>query len=326
MKQRKKVSVVIPAYNIESYIGACMDSLLRQTYHALELLAVDDGSTDRTGAILDSYAAKDSRVHVIHQENGGVSAARRRGLAVASGAYISFCDGDDTMESDMLELLVHNLEQQQVDISHCGYEMNFPSHTDFYYNTGEKRYMNREQGLEALLRGDQIEPALYNKLYRKKLFRGLSLADNVRYDEDLLWNFYLFSAAESSFFEDVCKYHYRIREGSACTSGISARSVEDPLRVSAEIMEHVSNRPGLYAICYQRYIRQLLYPCTHSMGCSEACQEQLREEMRTGRLRQYAPLRLRGMAFGVRYLPRTYRLVRRVYDRVSGNVHKYDPN
>ena len=93
----KLVSVIIPAYNIEDYIGRCLDSVLSQTYKNLEILVVDDGSSDCTGEILDDYEKKDQRIRVIHKENGGVSSARNIGIEAATGDYIGFVDGDDLM-------------------------------------------------------------------------------------------------------------------------------------------------------------------------------------------------------------------------------------
>ena len=97
----KLVSVIIPAYNIEDYIGRCLDSIISQTYKNLEIIVVDDGSRDRTGEILDNYAKKDRRIKVIHKENGGVSSARNKGIEVAEGDYIGFIDGDDLIEPEM---------------------------------------------------------------------------------------------------------------------------------------------------------------------------------------------------------------------------------
>ena len=95
----KLVSVIIPAYNIEDYIGRCLDSVLSQTYKNLEIIVIDDGSSDRTGEILDDYEKKNHRMKVIHKENGGVSSARNIGIDRANGDYIGFVDGDDRVKS-----------------------------------------------------------------------------------------------------------------------------------------------------------------------------------------------------------------------------------
>ena len=119
----KLVSVIIPAYNIERYISRCLDSIMAQTYNNLEIIVIDDGSKDQTAEILDDYQKRDSRIIVVHKENGGVSSARNNGLDIATGDYISFVDGDDLIESNMYEILVKILEKEKTDIAHCGYQM-----------------------------------------------------------------------------------------------------------------------------------------------------------------------------------------------------------
>ena len=111
-----KISVIVPVYNTEKYLHRCIDSVLAQTYKDFELLLIDDGSKDSSGAICDEYAARDSRVKVFHKENGGVSSARNAGLAIASGDWIMHLDGDDWIEPDMLERLIQKGEDTGADI------------------------------------------------------------------------------------------------------------------------------------------------------------------------------------------------------------------
>lgn len=113
------ISVIVPVYNVEKYLSQCLDSILGQTYEALELILVDDGSPDRSGAICDEYAGKDSRIRVIHQENRGQSAARNRGVAEARGEWICFVDSDDFIHPQMLELLYQAAQEEDCDISLC---------------------------------------------------------------------------------------------------------------------------------------------------------------------------------------------------------------
>ena len=104
----RTISVIVPVYKVEPYINHCVDSILAQTYRDFELILVDDGSPDNCGKICDEYAKQDSRVHVIHQENKGVSAARNAGISLAKGEYISFIDGDDYVEKDFFERIIRN--------------------------------------------------------------------------------------------------------------------------------------------------------------------------------------------------------------------------
>ena len=116
-----KISIIVPAYNIEAPLPRCLNSLLAQEYSNLEIIVVNDGSKDDTGAVMDAYAAKDSRIKAIHKENGGVTSARLRGVAEATGEWIGFCDGDDFVEPDMYARLMKNAADHNAQISHCGY-------------------------------------------------------------------------------------------------------------------------------------------------------------------------------------------------------------
>lgn len=177
---KKLVSVIIPAYNIEKYIGRCLDSVLSQIYENLEIIIVDDGSSDGTGKILDDYEKRDSRIKVIHKENGGVSSARNKGLDMAVGDYIGFVDGDDIIAPEMYETLVKLLEEEDADIAHCGYQMVFPDRVDYYYNTGKRKVQTTKEGLKDLLLGEIIEPGLVNKLYKKSVIKNHRLDETVK--------------------------------------------------------------------------------------------------------------------------------------------------
>ena len=173
-----KISIIIPAYNLEDYLGATLESVLAQTHRTIEIIVVNDGSKDGTGAVADRYAQKDSRVRVIHKENGGVTSARLRGVAEATGEWIGFVDGDDLVEPWIYEHLLKNALKYTADISHCGYQMVFPNRVDYYYNTGRLVQQDRASGLNDLIRGQFVEPGLCNKLYRRELFEPL-LKENL---------------------------------------------------------------------------------------------------------------------------------------------------
>lgn len=227
------ISIVVPAYNIELYIARCLDSLLSQTYRNLEIIVVNDGSTDETGAIIDAYASRDSRVVAVHKENGGVSSARICGIHAAKGDYIGFVDGDDFAEPEMFSRLLKNMLEYNADISHCGYQMVFPDgHVDMYYNTGKKLVQDRETGLRDLIQGTFVEPGLWNKLYRREIVLGFEQSplwrDGIRVNEDILMNYILFSRAQKSVYEDIPYYHYILRKGSAATSQGKLYQVQDP--------------------------------------------------------------------------------------------------
>lgn len=326
----KKISIIVPAYNIEPYLGRCLDSLLAQSHPELEIIVTDDGSTDGTGALLDWYAAEHPQIIAIHQPNGGVTSARLAALKQATGDYIGFVDGDDLVEHEMFQTLIDDAEHYGADIAHCGYQMVFPSgRIDRYYGTGRVVEQNGETGVLDLIRGDFVEPGLWNKLYRRELIEHFLAEDRmdwtIRINEDLLMNFLLFSLAKKAVFRDICPYHYMLRKGSASKAKTQPYKLLDPQQVLCRIWVETAGREQIHQVAYQRYIRVLIQN-TAQTACPEVSQ-QARETLRKLRGSQeheLLPRKERYMALGAAELLPIYRLVRWFYDRVTGNYRKYD--
>ena len=170
----EKISIIIPVYNLEKYIKRTAESVLKQTYTNIEVIIVDDGSSDESWKIIQKIADKDNRVIPIHQENGGVTSARLKGIRRSTGEWIGFVDGDDEIESDMYEILLNNAKRYNADISHCGYQMIFEDgRVNYFHNTGCLVQQDRTTGLKDLLDGSLVEPGLWNKLFHKNLFHSL---------------------------------------------------------------------------------------------------------------------------------------------------------
>lgn len=235
------ISVIVPAYNLENYIARTLDSILTQTYKDIEIVIVDDGSTDSTGEIIDKYSEKYPSIKVFHIENSGVTNARLTGIANACGDWIGFCDGDDYIEPDMYEHLMSNAVEFDADISHCGYRMVFvDGRVNYFYDTGRLVHQDKLTGLKDLLDGSFVEPGLCNKLFNKKVFHSLLHDDvmdkDVKNNEDLLMNFILFSSAEKSIYEDFCPYHYIVRNNSASRAKLNKHKIYDPIKVREDIL------------------------------------------------------------------------------------------
>lgn len=230
------ISIIIPCYNIESYIEKTLDSVFAQIYRNIEVIAIDDGSRDGTGTVLDRYAKKESRLRVLHQKNQGVSAARIQGIEVSCGEYIGFVDGDDLIDADMYKRLYHNAVTYGADISHCGYRVVNQNSVRYCYNTGKMIEQNRKNGVVDLLEGAIIEPGLCCKIYRRNLFNPIlsgktGFDPTLRLNEDLLLNYFLFRIADKSIYEDFCPYQYIKREGSASQSESRIIDYSHPIRV-----------------------------------------------------------------------------------------------
>lgn len=212
-----KISVIVPIYNCEPYLPACIDSIIEQTYNNLEIILVDDGSSDGSLDICNRYAEKDRRIIVFHQENKGVSAARNQGLKLASGELFSFIDSDDTLDLDMYELLVKFLNENNADVACCGYKHIVRDEIRLVNDTKKVYVQNQEQALKSLISGYMLYGGLWNKLYKKAIVDKLSFREDIKINEDILFNFEAISNSNIIVFADYAKYNYVARFGvSAC--------------------------------------------------------------------------------------------------------------
>ena len=239
------ISIIVPVFNLENELPRCLDSILTQSYQNIEVVVVDDGSSDGSADVMRRYSEKDSRIKPVFQENGGVTSARLHGVREASGQWIGFVDGDDKIESDMYERLLRNAAEYHADISHCGYQMCFDDgRIHYFHNTGLLVQQDKITALKELLSGSRIEPGLCNKLFHKTLFHSLlhgeAMPLDIKINEDLLMNYRLFSEAERTVFEDWCPYHYIVRSTSASRAKLNDHKIYDPIRVKEIIRKTAS--------------------------------------------------------------------------------------
>lgn len=186
-----KISVIIPVYKVEAYLRQCVDSVLAQTYSNLEVILVDDGSPDGSGAICDEYAAKDSRVKVIHKENGGQGSARNAGLDAATGEYLAFVDSDDWIDPDMYEKLLALLQEHDADIAEGSYRFYRPWKTSNQIlecpNTQSVAVWEGKKIIERFYFGpdtfSDVAVMVWNKLYKASLLRELRFKEGFIYED-----------------------------------------------------------------------------------------------------------------------------------------------
>ncbi len=256
------ISIIVPAYNMEEYIGRAIENLQNQTYKNLEIFIVNDGSTDATETICRRYQSSDPRIRLINKQNEGPAAARETGYLNASGDYIGFLDADDTIEPDMYQFLLEAVLKYDADIAHCGYRMVFEdgTHKD-YYGTNKLIVQNHQKGLLDLLEAKNVEPSLCNKLYARCLFDNIKNETVFSINEDLMLNYLLFSSSNKAVFIDTCKYYYNKHSGSNSRS-FSVRHFTDPVGVKETIVKYsVNESVEVQALAKRRLLSQYIMNC-----------------------------------------------------------------
>ena len=221
----KKISVIIPAYNVAPYLERCLDSVIRQTYDDLEIIIVDDGSADSTGRIADRIAETDRRVRVVHQDNRGLGAARNTGLDLATGELLAFVDSDDWLETNAYEVMAGKMEEYGCDVVTCGrnvVEKGGFLHNEYCMEEGELVRPGREIIRRFLMR-DGMNMAAWDKLYRAEVFDGIRFPEGFLVSEDFVPIYSVMSRANAVFLSGQPLYNYYRRPGSITTSPFSER-------------------------------------------------------------------------------------------------------
>lgn len=214
-KQNDKISIIVPIYNCEKFLDKCLDSLARQTFDNLEILLIDDGSTDNSANICKKFCDKDNRFIYIYQDNAGVSAARNKGLSLAMGDYIGFCDSDDWCEPDMYEVLYNLLISTNSDISCCAYLKddninNFKINNDITIYQGISKITNVIFDFSS-----SVNLAVWTKLFKANIVKNIKFCTGITIGEDSLFLFDALNLCNKYAFKQVYKYHYVYRENSA---------------------------------------------------------------------------------------------------------------
>lgn len=182
------VSIIVPVYNVANYLPKCVDSLLVQTYNDIEILLIDDGSTDGSGEIADQYAKQDNRIRTFHQPNGGISAARNKGLEVMRGDYVMFVDGDDYVSKHFCKAALDLAIKNQVDIVSFGYYTFQEQGGELELRaTHEPRFLDKEQAIqELILRSDVMYNYAWNKFFKSQLFKDLRFPEGMTFEDSAI--------------------------------------------------------------------------------------------------------------------------------------------
>lgn len=252
------ISVIIPVYNVQPYLERCVSSVCSQTYSNLQIVLVDDGSTDESGSLCDKLSEADSRIQVIHKDNGGLSDARNAGLEMAKGEYISFVDSDDWLEPEFFELLLCAILRFSADIAGCEYRR-CSVMEPFDHSSEEGRFIayDRITAMEGLI-VNQIQQVVWNKLYVKSILRGLRF-EKGKYHEDEFWSYQVFARIRKYVSVDYVGYHYFQRTDSIMGEKYSLKRL-DAVKAKVLRQKYLNNSMPELAVVGRR---NLFFTCLY---------------------------------------------------------------
>ena len=240
MKEMPLISVILPVYKVEKYLDRCLQSITDQTYRNLEIILVDDGSPDSSGAICDAWAAKDSRIRVIHKQNAGAGAARNTGLDAATGEIVSMIDSDDYLEMHMFEHLL-SLMTEDVDIAEC--DICWTELDDLPMDDGSKAETGVYDVTDAMrlhIRDEIFCQTPPNKLYRRKTIGNIRFPVGNLIDDEF-FTYKVIGNAKKLARSSACMYAYRQQPGSAMHKSFSLRRLQG-LEAKQQRLEYLKNR------------------------------------------------------------------------------------
>lgn len=255
-QEKPLVSIIVPVYNVEKYLQACLESLARQTYPALEIILIDDGSTDSSGKMCDEFAQKDPRFKVVHQANGGLSNARNHGIQLAQGEYLTFVDSDDTVTADYVTFLYELLETK-------GFKspMSICALNNVYLATGVEKNdgnglvttLSGKKAIEMMCYHDLVDTCAYAKLAKKELYETVAFPEGKIF-EDIATTYQLFMQCDSIECGFLPKYNYMLRSGSITTSGFNAKKLELLEMTDQMAQDVVARYPDLASAVKRRQV------------------------------------------------------------------------
>ena len=248
------LAVIVPCYHAEKYIDKCISSIVGQTYTNLEILLIDDGSVDNTGALCDEWQKQDTRIRVIHQQNTGSSYARKKGVECATAEYITFVDVDDWIDRNMYADMMSALLSTNSDIAQCGYckvyEDGHIEHCTQEGKTASIEVLGREEGVLLILDDKKWKSYLWNKIFRKHLFDHVVFPKDLNRGEDMISHDLFHHASQSVYLPDEY-YHYYQSDGSL----LRTNDVASQIKLQFQYAQNA----------YSRYLFVKKYPQYHSM-------------------------------------------------------------
>lgn len=248
------ISVIIPIYNVSRYLPQCMKSVLSQSYQDLEIILVDDGSTDDCPKMCDNYKEQDARIRVVHKENGGLSDARNAGMMIARGEWIYFADSDDWLVQDAIQKLYHFAIENHCDVVQGGLYYAYQDHLLYRQATKvEQRcpVLERDEAMRELIINDRVKNFAWGKLYKSDLIHDLFFPVG-KFFEDSFWQHLVMDRVARYGIIDEPLYYYRQRNNSI--SGMPSNRLNDLLEGNRERLNFIHERyPELYPLMKRKY-------------------------------------------------------------------------
>lgn len=288
----KKISIIIPIYNVEKYLKRCIDSIVNQTYKNIEIILVNDGSPDNCGKICDAYAKNDSRIKVIHKENGGLSSARNAALDIASGDYIMFVDSDDWISEVSLDQLYEYIEADYdiINFKFSFVKENSKELIETHNDIKDSYECDLITYIDKLFSGE-LNFFIWNKLYKKNLFDEVRFPEGRNY-EDLATIYKLYFKAKKIIVTDYTLYYYWLGNSNSITSNSTVKNMTDYLLSTKEIYEvnknylQINNRDfSNVDTWYKMMIIQLLINYTKSIYKDDDLKKEILSELKNSKAR-----------------------------------------
>ncbi len=283
------ISVIVPVYKAEAYLEKCIKSIINQTYRNLEIILVDDGSPDKCGEICDEFAERDSRIRVIHKENGGQSSARNAALDIMTGDYVGFVDSDDWIEPNMYEHLYELILKNNAQIAACGLQCDYSNGKIVYFNDQYPAHKNIENfskidALCELTIARKITNSPCDKLFSRYIFENIRMREGTVYEDFEIMPSCV-EKAEIIVYDPMPLYHYIMTQDSTTRGTISSRRFFEA-EISRNIIEYYKlNYPSLYNHVLARHIEICLNIIYESSNLEEfkKNREELIKEIREKR-------------------------------------------
>lgn len=274
------ISVIVPVYNVEKYLPKCIESICGQTYRDLEIILVDDGSTDNCGKICEEYARKDDRIRVLHKQNGGLSDARNYGINEAKGEYIQFADSDDYLHPDMTRRLFQALIQNDADMAVCDFLPVKETDSPEFDTTapGEVICFQKEQIMDQLQYRNTLTVIAWNKLYKTSVFSDLRYEKGRLHEDEYLIHHILHKIKKSVYLSD--KLYFYVQHEGSITGKISTKRIEDGYEAYLERLDFMEkNHYDFMSLCTKKHILYFIFRHYGLLG-KEAEDKKLKTRMK----------------------------------------------